>query len=372
MTDKPYCAFPWFHQQTRPDGYVSPCCIWYETIEGYDYKTFFNGKFMQDLREQFKQQIPHNCCKHCEYNTKINTPSYKDYSFVLAEKLGVSFDEPKLISQEVNFSTLCNLKCRMCSQERSSSWLADAVAMGESSLGLLTSNWQFESDLVKDTRNLIFIGGEPIMHQEDIIETLETWYAEKNINQSHISITTNMTIKISDRLLELLTMTKETNIICSIDAAGYLNDYIRSDSRWSDIEANMKILNEISQSNRNFNVKINSVYSVYNYDKLDNLVEWAESMRVYMQMNTCTWPVILDSRNLPDHVKSSMIEHYTISRSQHPKYSHCYDTVISHLAEVNRMQFEIWQEKFNRYNQVLDQRRGTLLSTAAPGLAALT
>jgi hypothetical protein len=46
--------------------------------------------------------------------------------------------------------------------------------------------------------------------------------------------------------------------------------------------------------------------------------------------------------------------------------------VISHLAEVNRMQFEIWQEKFNRYNQVLDQRRGTLLSTAAPGLAALT
>ena len=369
--NKPYCAFPWFHQQTRPDGYVAPCCIWYETIKGYDYKTFFQGQFMQDLREQFQQQIPHACCKHCEYNAKIKTPSYKDYSFVLAEKLGVTFDEPKLISQEVNFSTLCNLKCRMCSQERSSSWIADSVAMGEAPLGLLKSDWQFESKLVKDTRHLIFIGGEPIMHQHDILDTLEKWYAEQSISQSIISITTNMTIKISDRLLELLTMTKETNIICSVDAVGDLNEYIRSDSSWLDIQSNMKILTDLKLLHHNLSIKINAVYSVYNHDRLDELVEWAESIGIYMQINACTWPIVLDARNLPDNVKASVIEKYSQSRVDHPLYNHCYETVIHHLLESAVMQMPAWQEKFNHYNKFLDQRRGTNLRLAAPVLAAL-
>ena len=370
--DKPYCAFPWFHQQTRPDGYVAPCCIWYETVKGYDHRTFFHGQFMQDLREQFKKQIPHECCSHCEYNEKLNNPSYRDYSFVLAEKLGVTFDEPKLISQEVNFSTLCNLKCRMCSQERSSSWIADAVAMGEQPLGLLRSGWQFEQELVKDTRNLIFIGGEPMMHQQDILDTLEKWFAEQNIDKSIISITTNMTIKINERFLELLTMTKETNIICSIDAVGDLNEYIRSDSSWVDIEANMQVLADLKQLHPNLSIKVNCVYGVYNHDKLDELVEWAEHMDIYIQINTCTWPLVLDARNLPDDVKRTLIQKYKHSKINHPAYGHCYQTVINHLSESAVMPLASWQEKFNSYNQLLDARRGTDLKTMVPRLGALT
>jgi len=361
VTQKPFCAFPWFHQQTLPDGSMQPCCLWYRPIAGYDHKNFLHGQFMQDLRTQFMENTAHECCQHCIRAEEIGGASYRQYGFDLADQLGIVFEEPKLVSQEVNFTSVCNLKCRMCSQERSTSWLADAAAMGQKPLGKLESHWNLDVDVAEETRNLMFLGGEPLLHQDELQHTLRTIRDAGDLARTTVSITTNMTVAFEPGLKSLLAATKHTNIICSIDSYGTLNEYIRSDSNWQDIESNMNDLINMRASNQNIGLKINSVYSIFNYDVLDKIVAWAEQLNVWMQINTCTWPKVLDARNLPWSMRSAIVDRYVTSMAKHQKYQHCYNTVINHLRQNGDLDFRTWQNKFKAYNEFLDSRRGMYL-----------
>jgi sulfatase maturation enzyme AslB (radical SAM superfamily) len=372
MNCKPFCLFPWFHQKVNPDGSVQPCCVWAgeKPDSSLTPQTYFDSDFNRTLRQKFlANDIPENCSK-CVYHSSINDhQSLNRWSHQLAEQFKVDVDNPILMSQEVDISNLCNLKCRMCHQIHSTSWIADNVAMGQASLGLLQSGWNLTDSQARDARLLSFFGGEPTMHQDEICLALEQVERVSDLRQLELIMHSNLTIPFKQRLQDMFSRIGKVSIRCSLDGYGKLNDYIRSDSEFSVVESNLQQLVNLRNKLPNFRISVSYAISVYNAAGLHEFAQWwlayDNAFRPHIVMG------LLDIRNLPMQEKQRLIEYYEGLPIKNTKFEYAYDYITNLLKEPFDNDQERWQQQFKKYNDLLDQRRGTRLAEVYPELAAL-
>ena len=372
MTDQPFCVLPWFHQVVKTNGEVKPCCVWKNDISGYDVATFFNGEFMNELRESFKNNIPHTECKHCLYVEKMGNASYRKRGFIKAKELNVSTNDlPKLLSQEVRLSNLCNLKCRMCNQHSSTKWITDEIAMGHKSIGLLESNWSLSDEQVNSIEMLTFTGGEPMLHQDIICRELTKLKVTNNLYKLRLVFNTNMTVLLSDELIELIKLTNKTSICCSIDGFKTVNEYIRSDTIWTDVENVINQLHYISCEYNNVLLSINMVLNVFNAGNFTELISWTSQYTKKFAISLQFNPVFQDARNLPNYYKNELIKQYQIDIENNLQWKSKYKMLIKHLKSEPTLEFNLWKETLRSHNDFLDMRRNTKLSNILPELDAL-
>jgi sulfatase maturation enzyme AslB (radical SAM superfamily) len=391
--DKPLCALPWFHQKVNTTGNIKPCCAWDEMAPGgispnhnYDSDTFFDSDFMRKVRDTFAKGIMPANCKACSYidSLKIDAESYRMASLRKAQELGVDFSNPQLLSQEVDLGNLCNIKCRTCHQRRSTKWTTDSEAFGMKSVGLLSSNWSLTDQQAKDIKELIFLGGEPMMYQDKICSELSK--LGDRLSELRLNFTTNLTIPMKHDLVELVRRTKKTWIMCSIDGFAELNDYIRSDSQWQDIKNNLGQLVDLNSQHHNPEFGMSFTFSVFNAHDLPRLHDWWKDINDTIGVTLVTWPKIHDARNLPGDYKQELIERYKKlltdhkqepreDRSAHAMHSNSYQLaivkIIAHLKQDADMEFWEWRKYLREHNQLLDDRRSQQLASVNPRLAAI-
>jgi len=368
MSDKPFCIWPWFHQTVKTNGNVTPCVVWNEDIDSVNYENFITSQFMQSLRDSFRQGIPHEKCKRCVYLDKFSDLSVRRWGFNVADSIGIGEFEAldatsNLIvqSQDVNLSNVCNLKCRTCNQTRSTKWMSDAVAMGEKPVGLLRSNWSLTTEQAIKIKRLRFPGGEPLLHQDIICNELNKIKKFGTISEFVLHLTTNMTIPFSNELVELMKDTKQTFISCSVDGVGKINNYIRSDSKWETIESNIFALEKICVENNNIIFDISTVYSVFNSNSLDELINWTHRNNFKHGLIILDRPTIHDARNLPVDYKNLLIDRYKDTLKKFPNHIQLIESVITHLSNSPIIDISSWKEQFKKHNDFLDYRRNSKL-----------
>ena len=357
--NKPYCILPWFHQLTRTDGKLMPCCSWQgDAID--DSSGFLHSKFMNGLRDTFMQGKAHDGCVNCVYQESVEGSSLRTRSWQTAEYLKIDWAvNPVLRSQEVHFSNLCNQKCRTCDQTRSTKWIADAEALGQPPLGLQKSNWQLNETDAANTSYLIFLGGEPMLHQNEIKQALRMVKKYGDISKLSIIINSNLSLPFEQEVLDLLLECSHTHVTASIDAAFVLNEYIRSDSIWIDTAANLQQLVALRRSRTNLSFNIGSVYSVLNVNKYDEFLEWLDSSieNVNVSVIFLQEPRCYDARNLRDEFKIKLIDRYRACLSSHPKHEQSINGIIQHLQQPSKIPYPKFIERFRQYNDFLDDRR---------------
>jgi len=377
MSDTPFCLLPWFHQKVNTDGSVKPCCAWSSTGEmqpdrRYTHEDFFHGEFMQELRQRFREgSVPSNCSK-CVYLDKIGYRNgQRDWGMATADELGVDTQDPQLMSQEVDISNLCNLKCRMCSQTRSTKWIPDSVALGKKPAGLIESNWALTDEQASRTKLLVFLGGEPTLHQDRIAAALEQIDRVGRLDQLTLRFISNLTVPLEWRMIELMRRTKSNRILCSIDGYGELNNYIRSDSQWSEIERNVEQLVDLSRVQPNFSVGQSFTLSVYNAAGFHEFAQWWS--RYDLTIAPTLVLGLLDARNLPRDERQRLRTHYQqiLDDPCTVRYKNVYRMIIEHLSQDSTMDQEQWRREMRDYNSLLDQRRHTSLATVYPQLAEI-
>lgn len=397
MSNLPFCLWPWFHQKINPNGTVVPCCMWkeephemYSVSRSKNHNDYINSEEMNEVRELFKTQTPHHKCSTCVYEETTSNDSSSSMrlkSFKTAKLLGIDLENfdtnsHQLLSEEVSISNLCNLKCRMCSQHNSSKWIADEVAMGNKSIGLQQSNWVLTQQQVETLIRIKFHGGEPLLHQDIICRELNKIRDANRLHLLSVYITTNMTTDISNELANILLNTKKTIINCSIDAVGELNDYIRSDSNWNDVEKNIKsllVLSKIKKPEFTFIFNINSVINVFNAQYFDKILDWGLQYTQFIYPILQIYPEFQNARNLPDNYKNEIIKHYTQclstidykSRLLNVKtykplknfsyFVNEYNSIIEHLKNPPLIEFKSWKNALSYHNNFLDKRRHTNL-----------
>lgn len=367
---RPFCILPWFHQVVNTDGSAKPCCVWQGKIDSYNTLDFFKGQFMNELRDSFMRGIPHNECQICTYAESVNNLSIRLSGFETAKQLNINVNDPlTLHSQDVGLSNICNLKCRMCNQKKSSKWIPDAVAMGAKPVGLLESNWELSTEQVNTINRLRFPGGEPLMHQDIICKELTKLKDMNRLQFLDLHFTTNMTIPFTNELINLISQTTKTSIGCSVDGVEDMNSYIRSDSKWENIVDNSNELVKIHKEYKHVVFGFNPVYNIFNAYEFDKLVEWALPYQTWIIPNMQCRPMIQDARNLPDDIKLDIINKYETVKKKFPKFESKFDIIIKHLRHDRPMDFEKWKKTFRAHNGFLDIRRHTKLESINPVLA---
>ena len=316
-----FCALPWIHLATRPNGDARLCCVTNasgahtgdHTVglvkkEDGEPANFgretpleaFNNQYMRSVRlTMLEGKVPASCtkCFEEESNGVVSKRLWEMYEW---NRDGLDFN--KLISDtdstggvppvirylDLRLGHTCNLKCVMCSPHDSSRWLQDydkLVAKTKSTIVLkqvgfdkesFNNTWyekpEFWDDVFEQIPNitqLYFAGGEPLMIRE------HKWFLEEIIRQGYadkilIRYNTNGLL-VDDEIIELWKQFKKVKVGFSIDAIGDRNYYIRYPSDWATIEKN---LHKLDNTPDNIQVSIATAIQILNIKHLADFAKW--------------------------------------------------------------------------------------------------
>lgn len=251
-----YCRLPWAGIANDPDGRARPCCIYRDFItedgqpmwvQKSTTKEIFHSKYMQDLRQQFRNNERPKACATCWNDEDMGYTSKRqnylkegfDFFNTMADldwekEPGMPYEYQMIISNS------CNLKCRSCDPSHSTLWQNEHLKIfnvrgydmpyGQSGdeQGVL---WKDRQSWYAGLKRLEIVGGEPfyVKQWHQIWEELiEQGYA-KNMS---LNMSTNCTIIYPDMLRKLWRNFKGFGIALSIDGTGAQYEYLRHPGKW--------------------------------------------------------------------------------------------------------------------------------------------
>ena len=174
-----FCPAPWINISTDVNGSIRPCCRYEQPGGQSKYKMpwmkngkldeIYNGPEMQALRDAFKNGIEPNECSWCWKEEAVGIKSFREKYL----ERNYLYSEDDLIPQiyDLKLSNVCNLKCRMCGPQASSSiakeenisneyWLENKI------IGTENEN-VFFNDWLPAMQELELTGGEPFFSPEN-------------------------------------------------------------------------------------------------------------------------------------------------------------------------------------------------------------
>jgi len=229
---------------------------------------------------------------------------------------------------EIKLNNLCNLKCRMCHPMDSTSWndwdQVEEFYKKENNflvpvidrLGLKrnkylcpfedTDNWwaSFEK-LLPHFRRVEFAGGEPLMDPQHykILDMLKPY--AKNIEIKYATNGTTLGIKGGRTIHDYWPYFKSVAVNVSIDGIHDVYNYIRGNSDFSLVEANIKEIQKIPNVSR-----IVGAFTA----QAGNILQAAEcidyfinKMNIIFYSNRVSYPTCLSAQVLPQDLKTLAI-----------------------------------------------------------------
>jgi MoaA/NifB/PqqE/SkfB family radical SAM enzyme len=340
------CQLPMHHMAIRPDGRVMPCCYFRHehvpTDLNLSLEDPFNHPFMQQNRESVLNDEMIPGCSKCYEDEKTSGNSMRTdiynspYNFLNLPTDDTRGKVAKLTNIDVTFSNVCNNKCRMCGPELSTQWYSDAKKMGYpfEKRGVIAENKWIETANVSDLTFIKFLGGEPLMEQEKMIQLLQKCNREKLV----VHITTNGTLLPNETLHNLLTECEGVYMTVSVDQFGQFNEFLRKGSNWDTTIENMFTMKEHYGKHT---TTVHSVTSIYNVNLCNQLIDFCINERFYQKNAVVDGPNWMMPRNLPKKVKAKLIKllNLNIQNTNLPKHlSYLYDATAHYELLINELE----------------------------------
>ncbi|MCS7316716.1 MAG: twitch domain-containing radical SAM protein [Candidatus Dojkabacteria bacterium] len=321
-----WCPLPWNHISIKGNGSFRICCHSHssETRGVIDNDNIFyakdaewtkvrNSEKLKSVRLKMLKGEWHDDCVRCKREFESGMFSrnlYERYEFpdltyekcLLKTREDGSIDEEDFPVQylDVRFGNLCNLRCVMCSSTDSNQWYDDYVKIFKSRYFTDTGIkvkleydskkdrwfepngiyewfndayfWKELEDRSQKMKKIYIAGGEPFLidiHYDFLKYCIENGFS-KNIN---LEYNTNLT-NIPTKAFELWVKFNRVSVGVSVDGLREVNDYIRYPSNFSQIERNLRKLDQFSD---NFFIWITKSISVFNVYFIPEFIEWLYS-----------------------------------------------------------------------------------------------
>lgn len=342
--NKTFCILPWIHAQTKPNGQIKPCCRFdhkhmeYKTVNGYKFDKFnindtnmsftsaLNSQEWQDIRESMLkgEQVPG--CRKCDQeedfefndiykNPKRRVKSLRHKENWVRNNRNLDFPEDtgiKLRYLEITMGNYCNLKCRMCGSDLSTTWAEEDEVLGKyysdrkaTTIINIEKEWNIED--FAHVEEIKFTGGEPMLHP-NFIKILDIIIATGRQDLITLDIFTNASWVPKDKVLSRLNQFHRVYINLSVDGLGMVNEYIRYPSEWSVVSESVNEWLRIEQEHTikyydengegpnykfKYLVKWVPCISIYNVWHFHKMVEWW--LRLQKEYKNKDW---WESRNI--------------------------------------------------------------------------
>lgn len=202
-------------------------------------------------------------------------------------------------TMELHYGNVCNLKCRMCSQNYSNQVGKELLEIGNSDPEFLqwvikqsgnVNNWTnnlsveykwFENEknkkklndfINKNISQLTVIGGEPTIIPE-FYELFEHCDKNGTLGKKQFTIVTNLT-NTNHNMTKWLPKLKHWTLWASLDGIGARTEYIRYPSNFEKIKENLNFYKSILRQHKNGKIVFSPAIQLLNIDQLDEMLEW--------------------------------------------------------------------------------------------------
>lgn len=343
-----FCTNPFNHMDVVVENeniLIQPCNVWTgKKLSIDEYK-----KEIKNIQSILSTKF-HDGCNTClnEEKNKIRSRRQAINKFHVDNDLSLD----KIQSLGVRYGTLCNSKCIICSHSRSSSWVADSLALGYE----VESKYHFKKNQMpgidfffnefdlSDLKYVEFHGGEPLI-QTYPLEFLEKI---KNLEQLVVKFNTNLTVLPSQQLQEILKKCKRVDFLISVDDIEERYEILRYPAKWKNFNQN---LNEIKKLNhRVFSYNCISSLNIW---YMPEFYEWAIKtfeMNIHSQFVTDT--DFLDISNLNKNIKEQCLNKIKNYKGK------LFDSIRNKLIQENKVTHNIMDD-FQKYLSKLDKIRST-------------
>lgn len=339
-----FCALPWIHLSTRPNGHMRLCCTANASSAGATNDKKYGGEvgilknddgrpanlnhtsllegwnnnYMKSVRTQMlRGEVPPSCSK-CFKEEAAGHRSKRNWE---TEYWSRRIDLQKLVDEtdaeggtpakvyyvDLRLGTKCNLKCVMCSPHDSSLWVSDwkklypkienpelKEIMSWNNNGKVDGAtydwhkdnpifWQQLYDQIPHMQQLYFAGGESTIIEEHY-ELLEECIRRGHAHNIELRYNSNG-IELPERLFSLWAKFKRVRFHFSIDSIGEMNSYIRYPSNWSVIEKNLRLLDNTDSK---IEVTIACAVQMLNMFYIPDFIKWKLAQN-YKKINP--WPL---------------------------------------------------------------------------------
>ncbi len=335
--NKSFCAAPWLHTHIWPDGRVFACCMSeYESVlgnvnESESFIKIWNNENYKKLRQDMLEgNLRSDVCNRCYLQEQHNISSLrekltKEYWKDLVEQLENTKEdysaELKIPYWDYRFNNICNLSCRTCGPDLSSSWYQDHIALYGKAPKYATTKFvvfdpnkehSVHNELIESqieyVKEIYFAGGEPILMPEhlDVIQRL----IDKNKTDVLIRYSTNLSVLSykGANFLDLWPKFKRVMIYVSLDEIQDRAEYWRNGTNWNRLEKNIKSVIDLERKFPNIKVGYAPTVSIFNMHRLDACVEYLianDLIDVYSSFvyNILQGPTEFNIKNAPAELK---------------------------------------------------------------------
>jgi len=329
-----YCVRFWNALDITREGLVRPCCAFQDWVSEDGKPVLFSEASLEQVvgsttmvnwREQALKGEAIGGCQQCY--TKERSGSVSDrmvYNQEYTLRHGQDprtafnqavFDQPSPQVLSLHLGNQCNLKCRMCGPQASSSIAADGTHRDWATRGFgfnggLGYEGDFNPSWIKNPQLLIdrvapvapklqylmVSGGEPLIMP--LTRHLFRYLIESG-HASHIrvSMASNGT-RVDDGMLEQLSQFQNVHPRLSVDGYGHADEYVRYPSQWNEVKANLKRL----QALPNVYLSVGFTLSAYNIFEPVKVVKWAMAENLSFEYGFVDSPYYLNAAILPSGV----------------------------------------------------------------------
>ena len=330
---KHFCMMPWIHLHMWPAGTTYPCCMSdpdypVGNTQTQSLQEIWNSPKMRELRLNMLQDKPSKECRRC-YELEENGMgtlrhgSIHNFGVNHWDKVNATSDdgsagEVNMAYMDIRFSNLCNLKCRSCGPQFSSSWFEDhKAAHGDPGHPKILKvrddmlNFMDELEPLLDTVERVYwAGGEPLITDEHY-RILDYWIAN-NINPA-MDYTTNFTQMRYKRktAFEYWNAFETVRVAASLDANHARGEYLRKNMDWDVVVQNRR---DMIEQCPHVYFELTPTISVYNVLNIcDFHKEWIEEGLLEpanIRINILLDPTYMRLSILPPWIKERVVKRY--------------------------------------------------------------
>jgi sulfatase maturation enzyme AslB (radical SAM superfamily) len=410
-----FCVLPWLHRFVNLGGEVQLCCTAEEFDHSYirqDSKQPINitdglsdeqigaTRHMRDIRLSMLQGDWPAACERCRLTEETGGCSrrqaenrhFENHIPWILENTDETGHAPvRIRSRDYRLGNLCNLRCRMC-HPRASKLLMDEwneVARPRLRIGpklaaeyenmTWFNNQQLWDDFhvhCHDLEHLHFAGGEPLIIPE-VLKALEICVEQGVAKNIELTFNTNMT-KIPARHRVLWPQFKSVNLLCSIDAYGELNDYIRYPAKWIRLARNLDIIDQQHEELNVGSATLSVTVQIYNIFHLHELIDYAREqfsfIRPIPNLVHLSIPDYFNIQHLPEDLKQQAIERLAALKDKlvlagETDGLNQLDSVLSYISMGEHSLYLM--NEFKRVTSIFDRLRGESLIKLVPQLGPI-
>ena len=385
MSDnKTFCMMPWVHMHMWPAGYTYPCCMADPDLpigntQNQSLQDIWNGPEMRELRMNMLQDKKSDICRRC-YELedsgvwtlrKSANENFKNHKVKVEETSDDgSAGNVNLAYMDIRFSNLCNLKCRSCGPQFSSSWFEDHKQLygklnHEKILKVRDDMLNFMDELeplLDSVERVYWAGGEPLIVEEHY-RILDKWI-EMGKHDVVMDYTTNFTqMRFKKKsIFEYWNAFDDVRVAASLDANHARGEYLRKNMDWAQVVQNRR---DMIEQCPHVYFEITPTVSAYNVLNLPDFhKEWIEEGLLQpraVRINILLDPSYMRLQILKPHMKDAVRKRY----DEHIDYLKQFDDVGSVINDYKNVlnfldndrtdEIEMFKFKTNRIDRLRDE-----------------